>query len=447
MRAILLLIVAVCAVLPTFYVAAAVPALWIAQNTILGESAVLVNAGSAHLTVVDFVIVVLLLKVVVSGLLNKDFPDLQPMYTAFIIYIGVQLLATVAAGAKFGDAQLKPCLTSLARFVSEIMVVPILAQTVTTLPQAKRCIQIVLATLGVLAVIQFINFFGASHGFVIGEVQGIEREQVRYFGPVGDSIGVVLLLGYVAALCFANLPATGAFLVGILLTAGVGAIFSVGVGTVLFLIFGRQTPAVRAFVRRTTWMLPLLAAVAVAIVAIWGRSLVQPMLDRVSAHNIGDSAGQRLATATVAGTMIEDNPLLGVGYMGYQPALERYGGDRFFNLDRHDGATANANNQFLQALTDGGVAGLLAASLLVICAARLLLKIARQCPDRFLGTFYLAAFIWLLAQVFGNLAAVWLSPSCYVGRLLWIMLGVGIAVEKLLPVAEIQPSLPTLQPA
>jgi len=44
------------------------------------------------------------------------------------------------------------------------------------------------------------------------------------------------------------------------------------------------------------------------------------------------------------------------------------------------------------------------------------------------GDVYLAAFIWLLAQVFGNLAAVWLSPSCYRRTgLLWIMLGVGIA--------------------
>ncbi|MGH9720957.1 MAG: hypothetical protein ACRD8O_12145 [Bryobacteraceae bacterium] len=43
--------------------------------------------------------------------------------------------------------------------------------------------------------------------------------------------------------------------------------------------------------------------------------------------------------------MIADNPLLGVGYLGYQPALERDGGDRFFDLGRLDGATANANNQ------------------------------------------------------------------------------------------------------
>jgi hypothetical protein len=39
-------------------------------------------------------------------------------------------------------------------------------------------------------------------------------------------------------------------------------------------------------------------------------------------------------------------------------------------------------------------------------------------PALFLSTFYLAVFIWLLAEVFGNLAAVWLAPSCYVARLL-----------------------------
>ena len=153
------------------------------------------------------------------------------------------------------------------------------------------------------------------------------------------------------------------------------------------------------------------------------------------------SANQRIASATNAVAMIVDNPLFGVGYMGYQSALDRYGGDKFFDLGHLDGATANANNQFLQTLTDGGVPGLAAFLLLVFCAARLLLKIATQSDDPFLSTFYLAAFIWLLAQVFGNLAAVWLAPSCYVARLLWIILGIGVAIQRLVPAALTRQSL------
>ncbi len=131
--------------------------------------------------------------------------------------------------------------------------------------------------------------------------------------------------------------------------------------------------------------------------------------------------------------MIADNPLGGVGYMGYEPALAKYRGEKFFDLAHPDGATANANNQFLQSLTDAGLPGLLAFAWLVICAARLLRELAGRCEDRFLATFYRGGFIWLLAQVFGNLAAVWLIPSSYVARFLWIILGTGTAVMKLMP--------------
>jgi O-antigen ligase len=99
-------------------------------------------------------------------------------------------------------------------------------------------------------------------------------------------------------------------------------------------------------------------------------------------------------------------------------------------LNRLDGGTANANNQYLQSLADAGVVGLLAAGCLVFAAARLLWRTARQNPG-FVGTFYFAAFLWLLAQVIGNQAAVWLAPSCYVGRFLWVTCGLALAIERL----------------
>jgi O-Antigen ligase len=441
MMAMLLLLVVLCAVLPARYIVPSLPALWIFQNKILGPEGILFNAGTAHFYLVDFVLLALLLKLVVSVVSTRQFPVDKPLYAAVAIYLAVNFLATLAAGAKFGNAQLIPCMTSLARFVGEVLIVPIMAQAVTTIPQAKRCIGIVIATLGVLAAIQFINFFGESHGFVIGEVQGIEREAARYFGPMGDSVGVVLLLGFVVSLCFANVPGVVSFLVGIVLTAGLGAIFAAGVGTVLFLIFGRQTTTVRAFAQHGPWLLPMAAFLAILFEVTRSSPFAPTLLQRVSEGNFGSSGSQRIASATIAGAMIVDNPLFGVGYMGYQPALDRYGGDEFFDLAHLDGGTANANNQFLQVLTDGGVAGLPTFLLLVFCAARLLRKIATQSDDRFLSTFYLAAFIWLLAQVFGNLSAVWLAPSCYVARFLWILLGVGIAVQRLLPAAIAQQSL------
>ena len=283
-----------------------------------------------------------------------------------------------------------------------------------------------------LAAIQFINFFGASHGIVIGEVQGIERGEVRYFGPVGDSVGFVLLLGYLVSLCFANVAGAGVFLSGILLTAGLGAIFAAGVSTVLFLVIGPQFAQVRALALRRLWLLPLVALAGVVGVTVFAKPVAKTLMDRMNSGSYASSGGQRMANAKLAGAMLTDNPLLGVGYMGYEAVLAHYGGAKFFDLTHHNGGTANANNQFLQALTDAGLLGLIATGALVFCAARLLLRLARRSEDRFLSKFYIAALLWLLSQVFGNLAAVWLIPSSYIARFLWIILGIGVAVQKLL---------------
>jgi O-antigen ligase len=326
--------------------------------------------------------------------------------------------------------------TSGARVVAEALVIVILSQTIQTPAQAKRVLRILLGTLVLLAVIQFVDWFGASHGFVIGEVQGLERGEPRYFGPIGDSVGMVLLLGYLAALCFASVTGAALFLGGILLTAGLGAVVATCVATALFLFFGLRTPLVREFALRLLVLLPLIALAALVSLSLFTNSLDKTLRDRLTSGNYLESGAQRAASTKLAVAMILDNPLLGVGYMGYERALAQYGGDAYFDLQHPDGGTANANNQILQALTDGGIVGLLAFAVLITVAARLFLRVAARSEDRFLSTYYLAAFLWLLTQVFGNLAAVWLTPASFVARLLWVSLGVAVAVARLLPVTQ-----------
>ncbi|MDQ3621043.1 MAG: O-antigen ligase family protein [Verrucomicrobiota bacterium] len=290
-----------------------------------------------------------------------------------------------------------------------------------------------IGTLAVLTLIQFVNFVGASRGFAIGEVQGAEREETRFFGPLGDSIGVVLLLGYTTSLCFRSAVGIGAFMGGILLTAGLGAILSTAVSTVIFLLVGTRPGGIGAFAPLKLRLMPILVLAGLGAVALVTTPLAQTLIDRLSTGNAAGSGSQRLDSATLAGEMIADNPLLGVGYMGYLPALPYYGGAKVFNLERPDGGQANANNQILQALTDAGVAGLLASGLFFFYAARLLFTVAARSPDPFFSTFYLAAFIWLLTQLLANLATAWLVPGSFVARFLWILLGIALAVERLLP--------------
>jgi O-antigen ligase len=431
MKALLLLAIALCGVIPSRLVAAALPVIWVLQRLLPPELTALVRVGPVELAPSDLVIFVLFARLLVGLVRQRELAVDRPLYLALGVYLAVNLIATFVAGIKFGEPQLMRCATSWARFIFELLVLPIIAQTVRTLPEARLFLRVLLATLLGLAVIQFVNYFGAGHGFIIGEVQGIERGEERYFGPVGDSVGVILLLGYLAALCFANFLGAALFLGGILLTAGIGAIFAVVVGTGLFFFFGLRTEAVRDFARRMLWLLPMIALAALLAATFFARPMMHTLFDRLGTGNYSNSGAQRAVSGKLAVAMIVDNPLLGVGYMGYEQALPHYHGDRYFDLAKPDGATANANNQLLQALTDGGLFGLAAFFAFVVAAVRLLLRLATQSEDRFLKTFFLASFLWLLAQVFGNLAAVWLNPSSFVARFLWVVLGVAVAVARI----------------
>jgi O-antigen ligase len=446
MDTLILLAVLICGLLPNRWIAPAFPLIWVFERLLPADDQpptpggnippLLAHVGAIGLSPADLIIILLLLKLAFSLALHRELVIDRSLYLGLAFYLSVNLLASLGAGMKFGEAAFLRSLTSWARFVAEALVIVIISQTIQTPAQAKRVLRILLGTLVLLAAIQFVNCFGAGHGFVIGEVQGLERGEPRYFGPVGDSVAMVLLLGYLVALCFASVTGAALFLGGILLTAGLGAVVATCVATALFFFFGLRTIAVREFALRGLSLLALLALATLVSLSLSTNSLDTTLLDRLTGGNYLDSGAQRGASGKLAAAMILDNPLLGVGYMGYQRALEQYGGDAYFDLQHPDGGTANANNQILQALTDGGIVGLLAFAVLITVAARLFLRVAARSEDRFLSTYYLAAFLWLLTQVFGNLAAVWLTPASFVARLLWVSLGVAVAVARLLPVTQ-----------
>ena len=128
------------------------------------------------------------------------------------------------------------------RGLSEAVLLLIMVDAIGSLRQARLAIAI-LAPFGALVVIQFINFAVADSGLVIGEVQGIERDEVRVFGPVGDSVGFVLLLGYLYWLCREHIIVPRHSWAALWLTAGLGAIFGILVATGLYLLARRHIVA------------------------------------------------------------------------------------------------------------------------------------------------------------------------------------------------------------
>lgn len=442
MRAFLLLLVVLSAFVPACYIAAALPTLWIIQHPFLEMSATLLDVAGIDVTLVDGVILILGVKLVLKMIGTRELVVDRPLYFSIAAFFIVNILAILAAGVKFGTGSVFHGFVALTRLATEVAIIPFLANFITTLHQARRCLQIVAVTLLILGVIQFINFFGASHGITIGEVQGIERGEVRYFGPVGDSVGFVLLLGYVGAFCAARPLFALLFAGGIVLTAGIGAIIGTGVATALILLFGLESGTTRAFFRRYLWTVPAFAFAGIIAAATVGRPLASTLLDRFTSGTFHESGGQRASTLKMGVKMVMNNPLTGVGFMGYESSLERYGGKRFFNLSKIDGGTANANNQILQSLTDSGILGLLAFLTFATVSARLFWKTSARCEDPFLRVSLRASCLWLLTQLLGNHAAVWLIPSAYVARFLWVLLGITVAIARLLPAPARASSLP-----
>jgi hypothetical protein len=428
------LVPALCVLLPNWLAVALVPSLLVLQRLMITEEDTL-SVGPLHVYPLDILTALL----VVKWLATLDWQDLlrrqSGVYGALGAWALVNFIASLAAGLKFGDAHMMGCIVAWARGLSEAVLLLIMADAIGSLRQVRLAIAILVLFLGALVVIQFINFAGADSGLVIGEVQGIERDEVRVFGPVGDSVGFVLLLGYLYWLCREHIIGAAAFVGGIVLTAGLGAIFGILVATGFYLLARRHIVAPGATGGRGIQAVVGILAVS-AVVILYGETMTMTLRERLGGQESGD---QRQATAKVALAMIEDNLFTGVGFMGFSAVVERYGAGDYFELDRPHGATANANNQFLQSLADAGIAGLLALAVLVFTAVRLFHRVAVRTRDPMVSVFFWAAMLWLLSQLFGNLAATWLTPASFVGILTWICIGLAVGVERLLTKTEETP--------
>ena len=99
--------------------------------------------------------------------------------------------------------------------------------------------------------------------------------------------------------------------------------FATALGTAFFLLSARHAVAFVATMRRRAWVLPVVLVVGPLVGALYAGPFVRPLLDRLATGAYTSSGGQRLDSARAAVAMIRENPLLGVGYMGYERSLER----------------------------------------------------------------------------------------------------------------------------
>ncbi len=418
--------------MPLASLVSALPALWVFQAIVAPKSPSLFALGPVDVMPVDLVFALILLRTAVRALRTQSVAWDRTLYLAMACYVAVNLLATLFGWLKFGDAQLVRGLTAEARIVQDMLLVPIMATAAGSIPQIRRCIQILLVTLVVLMLIQFWNALGIP-GWSIGEVQGGERGQERYFGPVGDSIGFVLLLGYAVGLCSGSIVGILLFAGAIALTAGIGALAALLVTSAVY-VASCRIPLLRTQLRlRVFAAFALMACAGGGLILLGSGGGMDTLSKRLATGDYQQSASQRMRSAGLALAIIEDNPVFGVGFQGYESVIGRYGGALAFNLDHPDGATANANSQILQVLTDGGVVAAIAFLALVWAGLKTLWSAAQLSEDPLIRGFFLGASLWLVGEVLGNLSACWILPASFLGRLLWICVGLALGLRAALP--------------
>ena len=132
----------------------------------------------------------------------------------------------------------------------------------------------------------------------------------------------------------------------------------------------------------------------------------------------------------VALRVIADNVLLGVGYMGFPHVADAYGAEQVFETQYNPVYIATVPDQLLQAVTDGGLIGLLALVVALAILLRTFSQAAHSVPGD-LGVFLRASYGWLWALVLGNRSAAWILPASMISFLLLLMLALAIQGMRL----------------
>src|SRR5687767_2500319 len=117
MKALLLLLIAACAALPMRWAVAGLPAVWIFQRLLPPGLAAVAQVGGTEVSPADLLIVLLAARTAVALLFTKEIVVDPTLYLALAAYVVVMLIASLAAGIKFGEAHLARCVVSWARFV------------------------------------------------------------------------------------------------------------------------------------------------------------------------------------------------------------------------------------------------------------------------------------------------------------------------------------------
>ncbi|GBC84982.1 hypothetical protein HRbin11_01422 [bacterium HR11] len=384
------------------------------------------SIGEADIQVFDFVLLGVALKTAVRIMLARSQLHVEPVYRTIVAFLSTLLAATLAAYFRFGSEVFVGEIVAFLRLVAQASVVFLTAQAVRTqvhVARAERYLDyagyLVLATI-------YLNIWLIQIGKPLGEVQ-VQESVIRYFGPLGDQVGFLLIYFVYKQLLLRNFLRAWLFGTAIILTGTRGALISLVIG-LLVLAWHRRHYFGRGPARLILVVLGFFAALSVAVWFDLGGMLSRLLEGEV----LKGGVMQRWLTASIALRVFADNVLTGVGFTGFRYVALDYGAVELA-IKELGGFAPNfvvtTGNQFLQVLTDGGIIALAIFIWMVVASGRTLQRAEVRASGE-QGTSFAAGYLWLLSLAVGNQTAAWILPGSLISYLLWVLLGLAVAVNQ-----------------
>jgi hypothetical protein len=376
--------------------------------------------GEANVELYDVLIVSAIGRLYVSLIVRGETRRVQTCWRAIggklAVFLGSLCIATGIAGWRFGPDLFVAEVAPLLRLTSQVaagMAIAVALRSPTEVTKAWR----LLRAMGYLAAVSVgVSFVAWFLGMAFGEVQSGE-EVTRWFGPVGDEVGFVLVFFALWEAAARQWSRAGLLGAAVLLTGTRGALMTLAVGVgALWVNAGGLLPLGR---RRVA----LGMAVVVAVLAVvWVADPGQVRQRFLSSQMLGQGLAQRTETMWTALRMLADFPVLGVGFQGFRLLKDSYDHDaRRLTSDGH--VASNAANQYLQTAIDGGGVALAA---FVAVMWRAVNVVSGQADGRW-RVAAAASASWLWALLLGAQTVAWLLPSSVIGQLVWVVIGLAIA--------------------
>jgi hypothetical protein len=339
----------------------------------------------------------------------------NPANLLFVSLFGMLAMSTGAAFTHVSGPEAMPQAKALAATAVWASIYVVTFASVATAGGILRLAAWINVTGVVVAASVYLSVVLYALGIPFGEVLVFGDGGIRAFGPLGDQASFVLVLPALTSLVASSPVMFGVYLGALLLTATRGAVLCLLVGATAYFL-AVASGRIRQDRHRLGIVLALLMGAALMLTP-----LSATLMGRVWEPPGESGYSLRLAAITTGIGVFRDNPVLGLGFNGFEAARPAVYED-WFNPTSTENGLSRAANQYVQTATDGGALALLLLVLFAICIVRNGIRVLSwgEATPALIGS-----QLWLIAMIVGNQGALWLLSHTSSGFFLFALAGLG----------------------